>query len=312
MNLLCPNCQKMLTVPEQYAGQLMKCPLCAGTFTVPTLPGSPTAEAPPPPPPPAPVTTEPTASPPPAGSNFQPPAPTTGTSSAPVPTGDYRANHAMYFSPKVLPWIVAVSLVLVFVLQFFPWVGIYPGGVPAVTQNAWGAAFGSWEPDPDLKGYIDKDLPEKDRPGANVLTIFYLLLFIPTLIVTIGVLLLGMGVIPVPAALQNIMPWRWGIVAGLNLLLVFFLLLQLLLGFSIESRWKDSANKNVEKLSSLKTDQQKLAQMGRGMMVDALDRTAALWLAFLLQLVALACAALAYWVNRRPAGAPIPRLALQY
>ena len=38
MNLLCPNCQKMLTVPEQYAGQLMKCPLCAGTFTVPGLP----------------------------------------------------------------------------------------------------------------------------------------------------------------------------------------------------------------------------------------------------------------------------------
>jgi len=32
MNLLCPNCQKMLTVPEQYAGQLMKCPLCSGNF----------------------------------------------------------------------------------------------------------------------------------------------------------------------------------------------------------------------------------------------------------------------------------------
>ncbi len=48
MNLLCPNCQKMLTVPEQYAGQMMKCPLCAGTFTVPGLPA---AAAPPPPPP---------------------------------------------------------------------------------------------------------------------------------------------------------------------------------------------------------------------------------------------------------------------
>src|SRR6516164_1038425 len=47
MNLLCPNCQKMLTVPEEFAGQLMKCPLCAGTFTVPGLPGA----APPPPPP---------------------------------------------------------------------------------------------------------------------------------------------------------------------------------------------------------------------------------------------------------------------
>ena len=38
MNLLCPNCQKMLTVPEQYAGQLMKCPLCSTNFTVPALP----------------------------------------------------------------------------------------------------------------------------------------------------------------------------------------------------------------------------------------------------------------------------------
>jgi formylglycine-generating enzyme required for sulfatase activity len=28
----------MLTVPEEYAGQLMKCPLCYGTFTVPALP----------------------------------------------------------------------------------------------------------------------------------------------------------------------------------------------------------------------------------------------------------------------------------
>ncbi len=45
MNLLCPNCQKMLTVPEEFAGQLMKCPLCSGTFTVPGLPGA----APPPP-----------------------------------------------------------------------------------------------------------------------------------------------------------------------------------------------------------------------------------------------------------------------
>ena len=40
MNLLCPNCQKMLTVPEQYAGQLMKCPLCSNNFTVPALPRS--------------------------------------------------------------------------------------------------------------------------------------------------------------------------------------------------------------------------------------------------------------------------------
>src|SRR5438128_387044 len=54
MNLLCPNCGKMLTVQEQYAGQMMKCPLCAGTFTVPALPAGgvePPATVPPPVPP---------------------------------------------------------------------------------------------------------------------------------------------------------------------------------------------------------------------------------------------------------------------
>jgi hypothetical protein len=38
MNLLCPNCQQPLSVEEQYAGQLMKCPKCGGNFTVPALP----------------------------------------------------------------------------------------------------------------------------------------------------------------------------------------------------------------------------------------------------------------------------------
>ena len=32
MNLLCPACQKMITVPDQYAGQTMKCPLCSQLF----------------------------------------------------------------------------------------------------------------------------------------------------------------------------------------------------------------------------------------------------------------------------------------
>ena len=73
MNLLCPNCQKMLTVPEQFAGQLMKCPLCAGTFTVPGLPAAPSA-----PPPPV--------APPPTPAPKLPPAPAAKTPPAPPPT----------------------------------------------------------------------------------------------------------------------------------------------------------------------------------------------------------------------------------
>jgi hypothetical protein len=37
MELLCPSCQRKLTIPEQYAGQQMKCPLCNNMFTAPAL-----------------------------------------------------------------------------------------------------------------------------------------------------------------------------------------------------------------------------------------------------------------------------------
>src|SRR5207244_222603 len=46
MNLLCPNCQQQLSVQEQFAGQLMKCPLCGNNFTVPALPQAAAAPAP--------------------------------------------------------------------------------------------------------------------------------------------------------------------------------------------------------------------------------------------------------------------------
>src|SRR5438105_1477308 len=38
MNVLCPNCQQKLSVSEENAGQLMKCPACSRYFSVPALP----------------------------------------------------------------------------------------------------------------------------------------------------------------------------------------------------------------------------------------------------------------------------------
>ena len=104
MNLLCPNCQKPLTVPEQYAGQPMRCPLCAGTFTVPALPQTPA-------PPPAPAApsdvygVQGAGSPPPTGAPPQPdlglpepppagPSPITGTPPPAGPPGAYTDEYA--------------------------------------------------------------------------------------------------------------------------------------------------------------------------------------------------------------------------
>jgi hypothetical protein len=215
MNLLCPNCGKMLTVPEQYAGQLMKCPLCSGTFTVPALPPGGTLEpapafaaqpqtpaAPDPyqlqPQSPAPGTAEPAFStappPPPPPSQQQVTGGPTLTQpvSQPGSPGDYRNGITMRANEEVLKWVVPAMLVLIFFLQFFPWIGVYVGNVPIATQGAWGAAVGATtEPDSDLEKFAPGlDLEKDNRPGVSLLLLFYLFFFLVTLLVAIAVVVL--------------------------------------------------------------------------------------------------------------------------
>lgn len=355
MNLLCPNCQKMLTVPEQYAGQLMKCPLCAGTFTVPALPdaGTPApAAAPSPFPDPAgppevysvrddlpsvppsvaptsPVHTEPTPLPPapaPDMAHATTPTPPVPPPPAPEPSypepsspgskslmeEDFRRVHVLRFNPRVLRWVAPVCVVLIFILSFFAWVGIYPGGVPAVTQSAWGAAFASWEPDPDLAKANIVERSEKDRPNANVLLIFYILLFLVVVVVTLGFFALDLFSLKSPPGLQGVLPWRWGIIAALNLLALFFLILQLIVGFTIESTTKDLIDKELKTDEPVPTQQQKMNAIRRGIALQSLHRTAWLDLAVAFQVLATVGAVMMFWVERRGTNRPLPRFELKW
>ncbi len=332
MNLLCPNCQKMLTVPEEFAGQLMKCPLCSGTFTVPGLPGtaappSPSMPepdifsvrhdpAPPAPPPPAPV---------PPVSNLEPLPPlssatTTKPASSPAPSlsslppEGYRRTLTTWFSPRVLPWIAPVCLLLVFFLLFFNWVGVYPGGEPAVTQNAWQAAFGLDTVDGDLKKYATFLEDNKYKPGASVLTIFYLLLFFPVLAVTIASVIITMIHVKLPPGVEKLLPWRWGIVAAANLILFLFLGLQVLIGFSLDSRygeWTDQQVKSDSKETKT-TQQKKEGDAERGELLERLTHTIWLRLVIVLHLVAIVCAALMFWISQRGTHRPLPKLELMW
>src|SRR3989442_1506053 len=151
MNLLCPNCSKMLTVPEQYAGQLMKCPLCSGTFTVPALPPGGSLDAPAPPP--------------------APPQP--AFSQTPASSDPY---HLQQLKP------------------FFH----FTDDDELATLNK-----------------ERKDNPIKDnRPGVSVLLIFYLLFFIATLLATVAVVVLPFVQMQLPPQVQQLLPWKWAIVAA--------------------------------------------------------------------------------------------------
>jgi hypothetical protein len=355
MNLLCPNCQKMLTVPEQYAGQLMKCPLCGGTFTVPALPASipaagapvPAAAAPPPPAPPAPSVPEtfairsdgdapaaPAWSPPPAA---PPPAapehaeipmvlPAEGGGTVPVqapstaPPEGYHRTWTVWFSPKVLPWVAPVCVALVFILQFFPWVGVYPGGETLANANAWGAAFAGGSSYADLQhaplvgNALDK-VPAGENPfaGASVLAIFYLLLFILlALPLTIASIVLDRVPLKLPPSVQKILPWRWGIVAAANLIVFLFLALQLLVGFQMESNYRDWVQKHVNNPEAKTSTEKIVNDATRGMALDMVHDTAALRLAVFFHIVGILGAALAFWVERRGKGRPVPRLELMW
>ncbi len=242
----------------------------------------------------------------------------------PPPEG-YQRKHSIWFSPKVLQYVAAVSVFLVFVLTFFSWTGLYPGGVADVTQNMWQAAFGGYSVDTDIG---DPFTTKKDEgptpmpfsggdfkpnpPGLNILLLFYLLLFIPTLLATAACVALSF--LPpsrLPPALHSLLPWRWGIVAVLNLILLLFLVLQMVFGFSLENNFVAAADSGIAKNAppSPTTPQARGLAIERGVIRQQVSRTLWLDLVVLFSILAVLGAGLTFWVQRR-GGRPAPRIDL--
>jgi hypothetical protein len=350
MELLCPSCQQKLSIPDQYAGQLAKCPFCNSTFPAPALAPTPAAAPPPPPPvpPQAPPATQPAVGPPEPGTYHVQPPPATPPAwtpppesaaprvepvpvsvaptalppppPAPVPT-DYTKRWSIWLSPHVLPWIAVAAVVVVFALSFFVWVGIYVGGVPAQTQSGWQAAFGTHTLDEDVDKLFKKMVPvgtEQDKkdpsPSASFLLILYvLLLLIPLLLLTVGAAVLNVLNQGLPPWVQRLRPWRWGLVALIGLLALLVLLLQATTGFPVENKLRAEVDKGLEqeqKAAQSPAAQKQLAA-GRGMILSCLHRGRAFGLSCWLLVLAVVCAALTFWIERR-APRPIPRIDIQW
>ncbi len=364
MNLLCPNCQKMLTVPEQYAGQLMKCPLCSGTFNVPALPPIPAAPdhvqlqplppsppspppAPPPPPPPAPPepetygfrqeTVQPAPLPPAppfvkteaASSIATPPAPAPGPTmpaSLSLPPAGYTRTCTITLSPRTLQWVAPACVVLIFFLQFFTWDGLYPGGVAVITQGAWSAAFGFADEMPGTDKLFEfgsepskSSLFTAEKPDVSWFLLFYVLLFlILALPVTIAVIVLPYVNLKLPPQVAKVMPYRWGLVAAINLLAFLFLILQMLIGFSLERKIAAAAENPAKHVSVVfdtslsRTDTKVSKDFFAGVLLESAKRTFWLRLVVLLHVVAILSAALVYWIGQRGERRPLPKIELLY
>ena len=309
MKLLCPTCQKPLEVPEQYAGQMMKCPLCNNTFTVPVLAQMPAA---PPPPPPAPPPLSPafSAAPPGPGAAYQEPA----ADSSGQPRG-------LSVNPRMIPWLAPLSLLVIFILLFFSWVGMYPGGVGVITQTGWESAIGSTTVDKAWydyakdsrtkywEKYYGPDVDPLTKPGVSILLIFFVLILIPAVLASLVSLGITAKLLPiaVPPPLQAFWPMRSLFVGGLALATLLFLLVELFYGFPLEHKARGQVETAVIAEKDLATPGEKQNEtrweIEKGVRLGGyvLRHTNWLTLVLILNVLAVVGSALEYWLERRGA-----------
>jgi hypothetical protein len=332
MELLCPHCQRKLMIGDQYAGQMMKCPLCQGTFTAPALPTFPQTPdyAPPiPPTPPSPPAPPPPAPPP----QIQRPAEVSPLTSsappekkplAPVPplpqyTGDYTNRFSIPFQPDILRLVPGGALLLVFVLSFFTWVYFALGSTTVARQNAWQAAIGWVSVN---KEYKDESPLQKEAdrgPGISLFLLFYLPLLVITLLLAVAVPLHEILQLPLPPVVQALLQWRWLAIAALLLISFFLLVFQLALGFPMENTIRREARANLEThLKNLDNadmqppivDEAKARrdlEIATGTRLAGLHRSIFLDFAFWLHLIAVIGGCLMLWLDLRK-HAPLPRI----
>jgi len=162
----------------------------------------------------------------------------------------------------VVPWIGPAGLGLGFVLSiFFTWLLVPKGEVKEL--SAWGLAFSG---------------------HGNGLQACYVILLAAAVLLAVAAAVIPRLKIQLPPAIQQIMPWRSGIVGGLTLLAFFFLVLQLMVGFGEET----SADG-----------------------VPQAFRTNWLRLAFLVNLAAAVGTALEFWLALRKSR-PMPRIDISW
>jgi hypothetical protein len=241
MELLCPLCQCRLSIGDQHAGQLVRCPTCSGMFQAPTLPDMPTS-APPPPPPVTPPSTfkvdEPAptpASPPPAaGAPVSPPPgaetpaasaplPETPAPSTPLPSLEGGFNHVyvVTFSLSVMSWVAVVGMGLIFLLSFMPW------SVPDAEYRV--QVPKSKKKDADEAVIPTKKITAPDTESLETMWsspfVLYIIFYFLTLTFAVVAILVDKKIIKLPDPVKKLRRWRSLIVAGLAAVGFFALLL---------------------------------------------------------------------------------------
>lgn len=321
--LICPNCAKFVTVPDDAAGTTVPCPECKAPFAVPARYDPVVAvPVPPPAPPPAPPPPEPPPVIPPAPPGLVP-LPTTAPSAA-LPAG-YTRSAGITLTPNALAWVPAVGLTLILLLTPLTWVASYVGGHPVYAQGAWGALWGSSSRNFQLEemarqqGGWPADVLNKVYSDWPLMLPYLLVLVLAVAVAWAERLIGGVDRARLPRQfgfIGDVWPHRIPLLAGLATTAALLLFAQMGRGFGLEravrqtvvERFADERQKAAGNPSALDAIEFKADQeMNR----FNLSRTFWLGLVVVAHVVVVLAMLGRAWLDRR-GNKPPPRLVLQY
>src|SRR5262245_37943092 len=339
MRLICPSCQKPVTVPDADAGKSTMCPECGHNFPAPELYSMAPVEMPshlPPPPPPAlpapppPELPRPRNEPLPAPATSPPGLPASSPE-APPPMSESRADLStpegarvrwLTISLRGIQWLPLVCLTLIFLLTFFKWIGMYPAGYKAYAQNAWQALFASFSTDPVSNRVYQLEGPLNEKIRASMWMLPYLVFLMAAVALTwAGHVFQRMNVQP-PPWMQGVWQHRTRLLIGLVATTMLVLLLQAAIGFGLENAayrgaQDAAAAESAEARRGAPTDktpeEEQIDALRVARIYGGYHMDATFWLNIVvfLHLLALAGVLLENWLVRR-GKRPEPRIGLLY
>ena len=289
IKLLCPNCMKSVSVPDDVAGTEIPCPECQKPFPVPVrynpvvaTPPSPVLPVVPPSAPtpttsaisePATMSPAPNDRPPPPPGLVPPVYPSPNTHPDPLTQlllGDgYTRSHGITISPRVMAWVPAICLTLILVLSVFDWIGAYSAGSPVYTQNAWRALIGS------VSRNLEQEKLVKSAGAANpqsawpegvvdhvrgdwIMLPYLIALLLATAVAWAERMVATLDPHRLPKQLHwvaVVWPHRIAITAGLATVALLCLVIQVWSGFGLEGAMQKAVSKKFEEKRKIASEE---------------------------------------------------------
>lgn len=227
-----------------------------------------------------------------------------------LPPG-YMHSVTIRINPRLLRWIVPIEVVALVVLIFLPWIGAYPGGYPAYTQNAFQTIWGGVSVDPVATESLGLPRPYDDV-GKNPLMLFYTLLVLVAAVLVVAPIFIVVGRIQkYPPIVQTLWQHRQKLLGATALAALIVLICQLSMGLGLETAVQAKADQTLtSELAAAKTpeDHEKV-NIHRALELSPFNFRHTLWLdlAILCHVLILCGVGLELWLERR-GSRPLPRI----